>query len=504
MTIFTGNQEIISLIHQVHAALPPKTKAYLVGGAVRDFVTGREVHDLDFILISAGRVIPIARRIADDLSADFFPLDKERDTARLIFHLNYKQRIFLDFASLRDIGLAEDLAARDFTINAMAIDLDQDDVLIDPLHGINDIHRKILNVCSDNSFLSDPLRILRAVRLAVQLDFRLSPEALKLIRQALFHLQQVSPERLRDEIFRMLNNRRMDTILRIMEKLGILQFVFPEIVDLIGVQQSSPHILDAWNHTLSVVQKLEQILWVLGLESDLEESGNIVSSWVSMRLGRYREQFAEHFSVNLNPERSIQSLLVLAAIYHDAGKAATKSVGAKGEIHFYGHEQVSKDLLIKRAEFLRLSGQEIDRLGTIVGGHLRPLMLNQSSESPSKRSVYKFWRDLDEAGVDVCLLSIADLLGAYGSSIPIEVLSSQLTTVRDLLEAWWDQRQVLVSPPALLNGNQLMQEFDLKPGPMIGEILESLRQAQVEGSVSNRQQALDHVHRWLSNPQSEN
>lgn len=503
MSLLSGNQEIIDLIHQVHTALPSKTKAYLVGGAVRDFITGREIHDLDFTLITDSRVIPIARGIANQLSADFFPLDKERDTARLIYHLENGCRLFLDFSAPRDPGVEADLAGRDFTINAMAIDLDQTDVLIDPLHGTKDIYQKVIKACSDASFLSDPLRILRAVRLAVQLDYRISPDTLRLLRQALPHLQQVSPERLRDEIFRMLNNKNLDTSLRIMEKLGILPHTFPEIVQLIGVKQSYPHILDVWNHTLSVIQKLEQVLYVLGLTSDLEESGNIASGWISLRLGRYRQQIADHFAISLNPERSIHSLLYLAAIYHDAGKASTKSISSQGKIHFYGHEQVSKDHVVKRAEFLRLSGQEIDRLGAIVGGHLRPLLLNQSSETPSRRAIYKFWRDLGEAGVDVCLLSIADLMGTYGANLTSEVLTSHLATVRTLFDAWWEQRQELVNPPPLINGNQLMQALNLEPGPVIGKILEAIRQAQVEGTVSTSEQALDYSRLWLTNPSKE-
>lgn len=503
MSFLIADQEIRDLIHQVQTALPEKTKAYLVGGAVRDLISGREIHDLDFTLVTNSKVTPIARRIANQISASFYPLDKERDTARLIFTSDTRKRLFLDFSALRDTGLEEDLTGRDFTINAMAIDLEIPDQLIDPLEGTKDIQQKILKACSETSFLSDPLRILRAVRLAVQFDYRITSDTLKLLRQALPQLQQVSPERLRDEIFRLLSIKNLDTSLRILEKLEILPLIFPEISNLIEVQQSSPHVMDVWRHTLSVVQKLEQILFVLGPDSNLEESGNIVSSWISLRLGRYRPQIADHFLSTLNPERSLQSLLFMAAIYHDAGKASTQSINSHNAIHFYGHEQTGRDQLIERARFLRLSNQEIDRLGAIVNGHMRPFLLNRASEIPSRRAIYKFWRDLGEAGVDVCLLSIADLMGTYGSSLPNEVLTSHLTTVRSLLDAWWEQRQELVAPPFLLNGNQLMQELNLKPGPVVGRLLEAIRQGQVEGTVTNLQQALDYSRKWLASRQTD-
>ncbi len=503
MNLLTGNQIIVDLIDRIRSALPPGLKLYLVGGAVRDLVSGRKIHDLDFLLIPKNKVIPLARKIADNLHADFYPLDKERDTARLIFMRDDGVRLHLDFAALRDEGLLQDLKARDFTVNSMAIDTDDYNQLIDPLEGTKDIHNKIIRASSIDSMLSDPLRILRAVRLAVQLDYKISPDTLLLMKQAMPELIKISPERQRDEIFRLLSIKRVDTSLRVLEKLGILPTVFPELTALVGLQQSSPHTLDVWNHTLSVVQKLEQILFILGLDSDLEESGNIVSSWISLKLGRYRKEIADHFSVTLNPDRSIQSLLFLAAIYHDAGKAETQSIGAQGEFHFYRHEKFSQEKLEQRARFFRLSNQEIERLSAIASAHLRPLNLNQSSEVPSRRAIYKFWRDLDDAGVDVCLLSIADLMGTYGLGLPNEKLISHLTTIRSLLDAWWVQREELVSPPSVLNGNQLMNSLQLEPGPLIGKILEAIRQAQVDGLVSDSQEALAYARSWLDDPQED-
>jgi poly(A) polymerase len=497
MSFLSGRNKTLELINQVLAAIPPDVKAYLVGGAVRDLVLNQEIHDLDFVLVSSGRVIPIARKIANRLKAGFYPLDKERDTARLFLYTEDGSRLVLDFAALRDESLEQDLAARDFTMNAIAIDLSDRERLIDPLHGAKDIYQKVLRVCSAESLVDDPLRILRAVRLATQFDFKIEADTIQLIKQATPDLAKVSPERLRDEIFRLLDNTQVDTSLRIMQILGILPHIFPEISPLIGLRQTSPHTQDVWNHTLSVVQKLEQILFVLGLDSDLEETGNIVSSWISLRLGRYRQQFAEHFSKKLNPERTTRSLLSLAAIYHDVGKADTQSVDAQQRIHFYRHEQISQERVVQRARFLRLSGPEIDRLAAITGSHLRPLQLNQSAEIPTKRAIYKFWRDLDEAGVDVCLLSIADLMGTYGANLSSEALMSHLATIRALLDAWWEQRQTLVNPPSLVNGNQLMDELNLEAGPVIGQILEEIRQAQVEGSVTTAQQALEFAHNWI-------
>ncbi|HSQ27655.1 MAG TPA: HD domain-containing protein [Anaerolineales bacterium] len=503
MSWLSDNAHFTALLSEIRTALPPKTKAYLVGGAVRDLISSQIIHDLDFLLFTPGKVIRIARKIADALGAAFYALDKERDTARLIHSFPDGTRLNLDFAAPRGDGLKEDLLERDFTINAMAIDLDAMDQIIDPLNGRNDIFNKTLRACSENSFIHDPLRILRGARLAVQYDYRITPVTLLWMRQAIPNLSNVSPERVRDEIFRILSGKKVSSSLRVIEKIGILTNIFPELIDLEGVQQSHPHILDVWDHTLSVVRSLEELLFVLDVNTNLEEIGNHTYGLVSLQLGRYRQEIAAHFSKWINPDRSGKSLLFLAALYHDVGKAQTQSHDSKGNIHFYQHEKFSKEKLEDRAHDLRLSCQEIDRLGIIAGGHLRPLLLNQSSETPGRRAIYKFWRDLGEAGVDICLLSIADLMGTHGPSLASDTLMSHLRTVRTLLDAWWQNQQEMVSPPALINGTQLLKELDLKPGPIVGQILEAVRQAQVEGTVSDSQQALRYAREWLENPQED-
>lgn len=503
MSLLSQNAHFTNLLSEIRSALPPDSKAYLVGGAVRDLISSQSIHDLDFLLFTHGKVIRTARKIADMLGVAFYALDKERDTARLIHIFPEGNRLNLDFAAPRGDSLKDDLLERDFTINAMAIDLDAMDQIIDPLNGRNDILNKTLRACSENSFIHDPLRILRGVRLAVQYDYRITPETLQMMRNAIPNLSSVSPERVRDEIFRILSGKKVSSSLRVIDKIGILSYIFPELIDLDGVQQSHPHIFDVWTHTLSVVRSLEELLFVLDANTNLEEIGNHTFGLVSLQLGRYRQEIADHYSKWINPYRSGKSLLFLAAIYHDTGKAQTQSIDSKGNIHFYQHEKFSKEKLVDRALHLRLSGQEIDRLGLIAAGHLRPLLLNQSSETPGRRAIYKFWRDLGEAGVDICLLSIADLIGTYGTTLASDTLMSHLITVRSLLDAWWQNHQEMVKPPPLINGTQLIEELDLKPGPIIGQILEAVRQAQVVGTVTDSQQALRYAREWLENPQED-
>ena len=488
------------LFLKIRAALPLHSEIYLVGGAIRDLLSGRKIHDLDFVLSSNSRVIPASRRVAHALNAAFYPLDSQRDTARLILTQADGARLFLDFAAFRGEDIENDLRARDFTVNAIAINLDQPGQLIDPLQGVKDIFQNILRACSDDSLLNDPLRIIRGVRLSIQCNYQITTQTQQLMRQAITGLSTISPERMRDELLRILNNQSPETAIRALDVLGALSYILPELPALKNIQQGQPHILDVWDHTLSVVQKLGQILSILDLELNLDETGNLVSGWISLRLGRFRHKIADHLSQTLSPEHPIRSLLCLAALYHDAGKSQRQSVDTAGKIHFYQHETISQQMVEARAQSLRLSNQEVKRVGAIVGGHMRPILLSHSSEPPTRRAIYRFWRDLEDAGVDVCLLSLADLLGTYGPTLPPEQLERHLNTIRVLLDAWWEHRQEQVQPPRLVSGRLLMKELDLKPGPILGELLEAIRQTQVEGLISDQEQALAFARQWLENP----
>ncbi len=167
---------------QVTRVLPPGITVYLVGGAIRDALLGKGTHDLDFSL--AGDVFQVSRKVADTLGAAFFPLDEQRKTARLVLTREDGSRITYDFSALRGARLEDDLRARDFTVNAMALDVRQPDALLDPLSGAADLHAKILRACSPTAISDDPARVLRAVRLAAAYSLHMLPETRQQLHRA--------------------------------------------------------------------------------------------------------------------------------------------------------------------------------------------------------------------------------------------------------------------------------------------------------------------------------
>ena len=477
------------LFQRIRLALPERLPVYLVGGAVRDAMLRRPVHDMDFVLPESA--LRVGRRVADALGGAYYPLDEVRQYARVVLIEN-GSRMVIDFAVYQGPDLESDLRNRDFTVNAMAAPLHSAG-LVDPLEGAADLRAKLLRACTPDSLQADPVRILRGVRLAAALRFRLEPGTLQLMRQAVPAMEGTSVERLRDELFRLLESPNPAASLDSLHRLGALERLLPEVTALVGVGQSAPHQDDVYTHTLEVVRQLCVLVGVLAPEFNPDSAANLNLGLVSMRLGRFRQQLGAHLAEELIPGRGLYPLLLLAALYHDAGKALTRQVDPAGKVTFYQHPEESERLLRQRLDAFHLSNAEIDRAALLVAHHMRPLLLLQGEGLPSRRAIYRFFRAAGQAGVDVCLHSLADTLATYGPTLPAELWQKQLDMVRLLLEAWWEHPQEQVAPSPLLNGNDLLREFGRPPGPWVGRLLEALREAQASGEVSQRDEALQLV-----------
>ena len=390
------------LLKRIIEYFPGDEPFYLVGGVIRDALLNRRSYDLDFV--TPGDALKIARHIADRLDAAYFPLDKNRKVARLILKPEKYTEIDgnnvgrIDFSSFQGVDLLNDLKGRDFTMNAIAAEVHQLDQLIDPLGGAIDLVTKRLRACSETSFLDDPVRILRAIRFAVDLELKISPDTLQLIRQASQKLPEVSNERLRDELFRILAQSHPSTALRLLDKLNVLEPVMPEICMLKVIEQSPPHVMDVWDHTMDFITRLEDVMEVLVDKYKPDKSGNLSMGLIELKLGRYRNKFQEHYSKELNPDRSLRGLIFLAGLYHDVGKYKSQKKAENGKIRFIEHEHIGSDLVKKRGISLRLSNAEIERMVILVKHHMRPSLLSHEKSLPTRRAVYRFFRDTGEAG----------------------------------------------------------------------------------------------------------
>ncbi len=461
-----------------------------VGGVVRDMLLGRPLHDWDFAV--ERDAMGLARAVADALDGAYFPLDEERDTARVVVRNRRGRRIELDFAGLRGETLLADLRGRDFTINAMAVE--PEGVLIDPLGGLADLQAQLVRAIGPQAFDEDPLRMLRAVRLAAELEMRLEAKTAAWIIQRAESLTRASPERIRDEFVRILATPSPAEHVHMLDELRLLAQVVPEVDPLKEQPQSPPHRFDVWWHTLLVIDAVAGILDVVHgrppfprLYADAPES-----AWddVKTLLEPFASHLRRHLSVRLRGGRKRQTLLVLAALCHDLGKPVTCTEDERGHLHFYGHEREGTRIATRRLRHLRFSQPEVKRVATIVRAHLRPGHLARIRGPVTRRAIYRFFRDTGSAGVEVSLLSLADHLATWGPNLEPDRWARRLEVGQLLLGHYFERHEETIAPRPLVDGRELIESLGIEEGPLVGRLLEAIREAQAAGEVRTREEAL--------------
>ncbi len=463
-----------NILDQVIAFLGDQdADAYLVGGLVRDQLLARAVkRDIDLAI--DGDASELARAFADTHDGAFYLMDAEHDVARVILRDTY-----IDFAALRG-DVRSDLATRDFSINAMARQIGSDE-LIDPFHGQRDLREKQIRAVSSTVFHDDPVRLLRALRLIGELGFTLEPRTEDLMRGDAPLMAYASMERARDELCKILSLDKPVALLRQADDLGILGALVPELNVLKNVTQSPPHVYDVFEHTLHVLEELVQVQ---------------ARGYTDVVNGDFASELQTHFAQIVSADHTRGTMLRLAALLHDVAKPETRSVDNTGNIHFYDHEPRGAETSSAILRRLRFSNDEIDLVMRTVANHLRPLLLTREA-TVTNRATYRFFRDAGDAGVDVCVLALADQRGKTAPQIDRAVDTQVRAVLTVLLDRYFRAPDKVVAPPALVDGRALMSELRIDAGPRVGELLEAIREAQAEGEVSTREDALAFVRKLV-------
>ena len=463
-------------------------RVWLVGGAVRDALLERPVHDWDFAIDRDA--LRLARAVADALGGAYFPLDTERGAARVVLAVGNASPLDLDFAVLRGADLEADLLARDATVNAMA--LDETGELIDPAGGQADLAARCIRATSEHAFQDDPVRLLRAVRAEAELDFEIEPRTVAWVRRDAPLLALSSAERVRDEFVRMLTLPGVVAHLQRLDHLGLLPHVVPELESLKDVTQSPPHRFDVWRHTLLALDTVEGVVDAV---TGQEVAGGLAdvprAAWGDLArvLGQFAGDVSAHLAVEVSGGRDRALLLRLATLLHDLGKPETWSWGEDERIHFYDHEPVGARIAAARLHELRFSRDEVERVRVMVEAHLRPAHLAYA-ERVTRRAVYRYFRAAGDAGVEVALLSLADRLSTWGPNLQDQGWARHLAVAETLLTHYFERHAETVAPPSLITGHDLMAALGLSPGPEVGRLLEAVREAQAAGEVTTRDEAL--------------
>ncbi|MFA6221562.1 MAG: hypothetical protein WC647_04550 [Desulfomonilaceae bacterium] len=457
-------------------------ESYLVGGAVRDLLLGSHtVTDLDFAVEGDG--YEIARSLANRMGAcsSFVPLDKERRTGRVVIRHDHQNVV--DISSIRGSGITEDLYSRDFTINAMAIHL-WDAIngrlpsgVVDPMMGRQDLRDRIIRICTGGSFPDDPIRMLRAFRFALCLDFRISEETRAGIEQHSNLVKLVSGERIRDEFAIILSYGRSSHAIGEMASLSLISAIFPELEATMGFEQNAFHHLDVWGHTLETIANLERTV---------EHLSGIFGS-LSVRIKDYL--FDEPVS-----GRPRIWLMKLALLFHDCGKPGSLTVGPNGRRRFIGHEKFSKALCIDAGSRIKLASRELSEVSTWVEGHMRTSIL--TNENLSQRAIVRLHQRFGLDLIGLVLIYLSDLFAAKGPARKSVDFERAKVRAYETIELAFKHESSPIKP--LLDGFAIMDEFGLEQGPLLGAIIRWLVTEQTLGSINDRSQAVDAVRRYLA------
>ncbi len=421
---------------------------WIVGGAVRDLLLQRPLHDWDFAVAEGAAAL--ARRIADTLGGAFYLLDAERDTARVIL-----PGLSLDFAALRGATIEEDLRLRDFTLNALALTLQGD--LLDPTGGVRDLRDRRLRQASPHAFADDPLRLLRAIRLAAQLHLRIEAATWQALRTTAPALQRVSVERVQEELRQIVALPQAELAFQRMKEGRLLNVALPPLAAL-------PSSL--WKATLAELAAVEAMLVAI-------EVGRPPSSLSSRLRLRWQEGI-----IPLLPE--LRHYLTEES---EAGLSHRQLVKWGVLLRPLAPPQV--EALLERLRFARRTRRFL--LALLEGERY----FEQLGPLPDRRHCYRFYRRAEEAAEAASLMGLGRALVG-----PSAAQERALAVALRLLHAGLRERRRIVQPPRLLDGHDLLA-LGLSPGPLLGQLLAELEEAQAAGEIVDREAALAFVRRRL-------
>lgn len=450
--------------------IPSSSKTFIVGGTVRDIIIGVPPKDIDIVTLDDPK--QLAQKIAANCRRRVIELGKP---GMKIFRIVAGNQTY-DIAPANGKSIEEDLNKRDFTINAMAISLNKANgnvKIIDPHNGQNDLNHKIIRMISSDNLKADPVRMLRAYRIGSRFGFTISRKTSLAILAESSRINTSAGERIKDELFKLFNCLHSHRYILMMNDTGLLTAIFPELLPLKACSQNVHHQYDAFEHTLKAFDFLETLLH--NPDSQVPEIINLKSFLPS----------PNHFA-----------LLKYAILLHDIGKPQTRTIDAKGRIHFYSHEKLSADMAAKINRRLRLSNDEQNYVDFLIRFHLRPLSLftAYNQNCLNKKAMSRFFLLCGTMTKDILIHTAADL---YGKGINKNT-HAFFEFLNYLISIYTDSFLPKKDLPPLINGNDLINEFGLKPSPEFSKILRNIDEERFSGNITTRNEALILVKKFLN------
>jgi len=466
----------VTAVRDALAEMPGE--AWIVGGTVRDAVLGRRVSDVD--LVVRGDAESAARTVRARAGSAVFPLSEAFGAWRAI---SRQSDWVCDVSPIHGETIEEDLARRDFSVNAMAVPLGGGE-LIDPQGGLDDIESRTLRVLggpdvASSAYGDDPLRPLRLVRLATELSMEPDPATESLTREAAPGLAEASPERVFAELRRIVTSPRVIEGLGLADRMGVMAVVLPELAGLHGVGQSHFHHLDVHDHTIEVLRRQVE------LEGRLEEVFGELAP-------RVRAVMDEALADELTRGQALR----FGALLHDVGKPATRGVLPDGRVTFIGHDAVGQEMIGSLCRRLRTSERMREFLGKLARHHL--ILGFLVHERPLNRAtVHHYLSTTDPVEVEVTLLTCADRLATRGKNAE-RAIAAHLELAQELMSEALEWRE-RGPPRPPVRGDELAAELGIEEGPELGALLARLAEARFTGEVETREEAVELARRLRHN-----
>ena len=446
---------------------PRKKGVYIVGGSIRDLLCGRT--PLDYDLVVKGDPESFARSLASRVSGRFVEIGKQGQTVRRVV----AKDIIYDILPVNGVSIDDDLRLRDFTVNAMAVAV-YSGKLIDRLGSLRDLAAKKVRMVSDDVFRKDPVRLLRAYRLAASFGFSIDSETRRALARDANLITEPAAERIRDELFKTLQCARSHEHLVGMADSGLLFRVFPELLDLANCRLPGKSHPNLFEQTLDCLNRLEKIL--VGGE-------------------QFKGMFCDRLFQEIDTARA--TLLKWSILFHDIGKPKVRKSSEGGNIHFRGHAAISAAMARKICQRLKFSRRQADWIVFIIACHLRPFSLFrvQRKNIPDQIAFTRFFMKCRDLTPDILLHAMAEFKGTNTTNRPSDI-DNFTDFISSLIQYYYSVLQPRASMPPPLNGNDLINEFGLKPSAEFKRILSRLEEKNLSGPLT-RDQALKLVGKML-------
>jgi poly(A) polymerase len=474
------------LVHFLRDFFLSKNKrAYLVGGLVRDCLLSRQPLDVDIAV--EGDVAGLGLELAQALGGRYVQLHQDWDIGRVVVPegaVRDNNIGYVDLSSMQG-GLEADLRRRDFTVDSLALPLNATSLtVVDVMGGLRDVDDGIVRANSDGVFREDPARLLRGIRLASQLGFSIDEDTESKIRRDAKLVSGVAPERVRDELMRILSAPAATKSIRWIDSLGLLSQVLPELDDARGVIQPKEHHWDVFNHLVEAVGHADRIIATV---MSCEKADDLMMSMVP----RF-EGMQEYFQENIGDGHIRATFLRLTALLHDVAKPATKTVEPSGKMRFLGHHTLGEKMAGEILSRLRFSRRGTRLVQQMIRSHLRPTQMAAKGEMPSSRALFRYYRDVPDVAVDTLYLNMADFLAARGPTIT-EADWRDHCELMEYILVKGRQQNAPETLPKIITGRDIMNALSLQPGPDVGKLLGLAHEAQANGDVSTLDEALNLV-----------